>query len=220
GTPRCGRRCVFWAPRWSEIGIYCDRHVKIRVRCPTVASTAQRGNSMSLKFRFMQSNTELSWTIVGAAVAGFLLVGAGTRDARSEPGAFSALNGSWSGSGTIKKSNGASERIRCRFAFEPTDAVNLSLRLRCASDSYNFDLTAGVAYKGGAISGSWQESTRNMNGGISGHSASEGRQVQAVAQTIGVTSNITLITRGNHQSVSIETPGTEVPEIVVRLEKR
>jgi hypothetical protein len=175
---------------------------------------------MAFQFQLMQSNTKLSWAIAGAAVAGLLLVCAGTRDARSEPGPFSALNGSWSGAGTIKKSNGASERIRCRSAFEPAGTVNLSLRLRCASDSYNFDLTAGVAYQGGVISGSWQESTRNVNGSISGNSASEGRQVQAVAQTIGVTSNITLITRGNHQSVSIVTPGTEVPEITVSLEKR
>jgi hypothetical protein len=175
---------------------------------------------MTFRLQFMQSNTKLNWAIVGTAVAGLLLVGVDTRDARSEPGPFSALSGSWSGAGTIKKSNGGNERIRCRSAFEPTGAVNLSLRLRCASDSYNFDLTAGVAYQGGAISGSWQESTRNVNGGISGHSASEGRQVEAVAQTIGVTSNITLITRGNHQSVSILTPGTEVPEITVSLEKK
>jgi fermentation-respiration switch protein FrsA (DUF1100 family) len=175
---------------------------------------------MAMKFQFMQSNTGLNWAVVGAAVVGLLLAGAGARDARSEPGPFSALNGSWSGAGTIKKSNGASERIQCRSAFEPAGAANLSLRLRCASDSYNFDLTAGVAYQSGAISGSWQEATRNVGGGISGRSVSEGRQVQAVAQTIGVTSNITLITRGNHQSVSIVTPGTEVPEITISLEKK
>jgi hypothetical protein len=171
---------------------------------------------MALNFQFMQSKTQLIWT----AVAGLLLVGGDARPAQSEPGPFSALNGSWSGAGTIKKSNGASERIRCRSAFEPAGAVNLSLRLRCASDSYNFDLTAAVAYQGGAISGSWQESTRNVNGSISGHSASEGRQVQVVAQTIGLTSNITLTTRGNHQSVSIMTPGTDVAEIAISLEKK
>ena len=180
-----------------------------------------RGNLlMALQFHFMRSNTQLSWAIKAAAVAGLLLVGAGVRDARSEPGPFSALNGSWSGGGTIKKSNGTSERIRCRSAFETAGAANMSLRLRCASDSYNFDLTANVAYQGGTISGSWQEATRNVNGGISGRSASEGRQVQAVAQAPGVTSNITLTTRGNHQSVLIVTPGAEVPEITVSLEKK
>jgi hypothetical protein len=175
---------------------------------------------MVWQFQLMRSTPQFGFAINAAAVAGLLLLGAGIRDARSEPGPFSALQGSWSGAGTIKKSNGASERIRCRSAFETAGAANLSLRLRCASDTYNFDLTASVAYQGGAISGSWQETTRNVNGGISGHAASEGRQVQAVAQSPGVTSNITLTTRGNHQSVSIVTPGAEVPEITVSLEKR
>src|SRR6266852_8928363 len=175
---------------------------------------------MASNFQFMQSNTQLNRAIVGAMVAGLLLAGAGTRDAHSEPGPFSALNGSWSGAGTIKKSNGASERIRCRSAFEPAGAANLSIRLRCASDSYNFDLSANIAYQGGAISGSFQEATRSVVGGISGRSTGEGRQVQAVAQAPGVTSNITLTTRGNHQSVSIVTPGAEVSEITVSLERK
>lgn len=155
-----------------------------------------------------------------AAVLALLLASVGATDARSEPGPFAALTGSWSGGGTIKKSNGASERIRCRSAFEPSGATNLSLRLRCASDSYNFDLTANVAYQGGSISGSFQEATRSVVGGISGRAAGDGRQVQAVAQAPGITSNITMTTRGNHQSVSILTPGAEVPEISVSLEKR
>ena len=157
------------------------------------------------------------YSLGAAAVAGMLLLSAG--DARSEPGPFAALSGSWSGGGLIKKSNGTSERIRCRSAFEPV-AANLSLRLLCASDSYKFDLTASVAYQGGAISGSFQEATRSLVGGISGHSTGEGRQVQAVAQAAGVTSNITVTTRGSHQSVSIVTPGAEVPEITVSLDKR
>ena len=185
-----------------------------------VMSTEHGALLMVLQVQLIRSNPHFSWAIKAAAVAGLLLFGVGARDARSEPGPFSALNGSWSGGGTIRKSNGSSERIRCRSAFETTGAANLSLRLRCASDSYNFDLTANLAYQGGEISGSWQEATRNVVGGISGRSAGEGRQVQAIAQAPGVTSNITLTTRGNHQSVSILTPGAEVPEIIVSLEKK
>jgi|ERR1700678_4242781 hypothetical protein len=185
-----------------------------------VASAAHGALLMVWQFQFTQSNNLLNCALKAAAVAGLLLTGAGARDAQSEPGPFSALYGSWNGAGLIKKSNGASERIRCRSTYEAEGAANLSLRLRCASDSYNFDLSASVAYQGGAISGSWQETTRNVNGGISGRSASEGRQIQAVAQAIGVTANITLTTRGNHQSVLILTPGAEVPEITVSLDKR
>jgi hypothetical protein len=168
----------------------------------------------------MASQFQALCSFNAAVAAGLVLLCAGAGDARSEPGPFSALAGSWSGGGTIKKSNGGSERIRCRSAYEPAGAANLSLRLRCASDSYNFDLTASVAYQGGVISGSFQEATRNVGGGISGHATGEGRQVQAVAQAPGVTSNITVTTRGNHQSVLIVTPGTEVPEVAVSLEKK
>jgi hypothetical protein len=153
-----------------------------------------------------------------ALFAVLLLVGAG--EARSQGAPFSALAGSWSGGGTIKKSNGASERIRCRSAFEPSGSANLSLRMRCASDSYNIDLSAIVAYQGGSISGSWQETTRNVTGNISGQSSGGGSHVQAVASAPGVTSNITVTTRGNRQSVSIITPGAEVPEVTVSQERR
>lgn len=166
---------------------------------------------MALQFQALCS-------VAAAAVAGLLLFGAD--EARSQAGPFSALNGSWSGNGTIKRSNGGSERIRCRSAFEPSGGVNLSLRMRCASDSYNIDLSVSVAYQGGSISGSWQETTRNVAGGISGQSSGGGSHVQAVASAPGITSSITLTTRGNHQSVSIITPGSEVTEVLVSLEKR
>jgi len=165
---------------------------------------------MALQFQALCS-------VAAAAVAGLLFFGAD--EARSQAGPFSALNGSWSGSGTIKRANGGSERIRCRSAFEPSGG-NLSLRMRCASDSYNIDLSVSVAYQGGSISGSWQETTRNVAGGISGQSSGGGSRVQAVATAPGITSNITLTTRGNHQSVSIITPGGEVPEVMVSLERR
>jgi hypothetical protein len=166
---------------------------------------------MALQFQALCS-------FAAAMMAGVLLLGAD--EARSQAGPFSALSGSWSGAGTMKKSNGGNERIRCRSAFEPSGASGLNLRIRCASDSYNIDLGATVAYQGGSISGSWQESTRNVSGNISGQTTGGGSHVQAIASAPGVTSNITVTTHGNHQSVSIVTPGAEVPEIVVTQERK
>jgi hypothetical protein len=168
---------------------------------------------MALKFQALCS-------IAAAGVAGVLLCGAD--DAWSQgAGPFAALHGSWSGSGSIRKSNGGSERIRCRSAFEPSGgATSLSLRIRCASDSYNIDLTANVASQGGSFSGSWQEATRSVGGNISGQASGGGSHVQAVASGPGVTSNITVTTRGNHQSVSIVTPGADVPEVTVSQERK
>jgi hypothetical protein len=175
---------------------------------------------MALQFhllRFQVSKFPVLCSFAAAAVAAAFVFGAD--EARSQAGPFSALGGSWSGSGTIRKASGGSERIRCRSSYEPSGA-NLSLRIRCASDSYNIDLSASVAYQGGSVSGQWQESTRNVSGSISGQSSGGGSHVQAVAQAAGVTSSITVSTRGNHQSVSIVTPGADVPEVTVSQERR
>jgi hypothetical protein len=190
------------------------------MRLPWGAASAEHGAIvMALQFQVVKSRvlkSRVLCSVAAAAVAGVLFFGGD--DAWSQAGPFSALGGSWSGSGTIKKSSGGSERIRCRSSFQPS-GVNLSLQIRCASDSYNIDLSASVAYQGGSISGSWQEATRSVSGSISGQASGGGSLVSAVASG-PVTSNITVSTRGNHQSVSIITPGADVPEVSVSQERR
>jgi hypothetical protein len=166
----------------------------------------------------MRSNNRLICVAKAAALAAALGAVALPLTVQAAEGPFSALAGSWSGGGMIKKSNGTGERIRCRAAYEPQGAT-LGLRLRCASDSYNFDLTSQVSYQGGAITGSWQESTRAVTGGIQGTSAANGAQIKATTQAIGFSANITLTTKGTHQSVLILAPGAEVPEVTVGLER-
>jgi hypothetical protein len=171
----------------------------------------------ALKFDVLKFRTLCSFAAV--AVAGSLLVADGglSRVAWSQSAPFSALGGSWSGGGTIRKASGGSERIRCRATYSPS-GNSLSLHIRCASDSYNADLSASIASQGGAISGSWQESSRGVGGDLSGRVSGGGSSVHAVASG-PVTSTITVRTSGNHQSVSIHTPGTEVPEVVVSLSR-
>jgi hypothetical protein len=104
---------------------------------------------MSLQFQVMRVSQK-SNAFKLAAVAAALFMGAAAARAAPDAHPFSALTGQWSGGGLIKKSNGSSERIRCRSVYEPAASTQLQLRLRCASDSYNFDLSAVVAYEGGA----------------------------------------------------------------------
>jgi hypothetical protein len=206
----------------DEYGICCYLLHHLRTDRLMVASAAHGALLMALQFQSLQSNNQVNCALRAAAAAAMLGVVAAAAlplAAQAAEGPFSALAGSWSGGGMIKKSNGTGERIRCRAAYEPSGA-NLGLRLRCASDSYNFDLSAQVAYQGGTISGSWQEATRSVSGPIQGRSAGEGRQIQASTQAIGFSANISLNTKGNHQSVLIVAPGAEVPEVTVSLEKK
>lgn len=116
--------------------------------------------------------------------------------------AFDRLAGQWSGSGTIELSNGTHESIRCRAVYDVLgDQRKLQLNIRCASDSFNFDLRASANYSAGVITGNWSESTRNAAGTISGRA--EGDRFQVVAKASSFAASLTVITHGARQSVSI-----------------
>ena len=116
---------------------------------------------------------------------------------------FQKLAGHWSGNGKIELSNGTEEPIRCRAAYDVLEQQNnLQLNIRCASQSYSFDLRASATYAAGAITGTWSEATRNAAGTISGKA--DGDRFQVVARGPSFTASLTLVTRGNRQSVTIQ----------------
>jgi len=122
--------------------------------------------------------------------------------------------GSWSGSGKIVVSNGASERIRCRGTYRPSEA-GLSLSLRCASDSYKFELSSDITYEAGNISGSWNEASRGVTGSLSGKATAT--HIEASTQAVGFTASLSIALRGNSQSVVIRSPGSEISEVSVSM---
>jgi hypothetical protein len=120
----------------------------------------------------------------------------------AQSGPFAGMAGVWSGGGTVMLDDGSSERIRCRATYAVgAGGSGLNLTLTCASDSYKFDLRANVVSDRGALSGTWSESSRGVNGNLEGRGANGNFQV--VASSPGFNSNISLTTRGNKQSVVI-----------------
>jgi hypothetical protein len=117
-------------------------------------------------------------------------------------GPFAALAGSWSGGGTVELANGTTERLRCRASYDVLqDGRQLQLNIRCASDSYNFDLRSSVENDGGNVSGTWSEATRNVAGLLSGKAA--GRRID-VSVTGPISIGVSLTTSGSSQSVVIK----------------
>jgi hypothetical protein len=117
-------------------------------------------------------------------------------------GAFAGMSGVWSGGGTVTLDDGSTERIRCRATYAVGAGGNgLQQTLTCASDSYKFNLSSNVTAQGSAVSGTWSEASRNINGAIEGRSSPG--VVQVVATAPGFSANISLTTRGNKQSVVI-----------------
>jgi hypothetical protein len=149
-------------------------------------------------------------------LAGALLAAVPTGAQSAKP--FDGLAGSWSGTGVVTLGSGDKERIRCRVTYDLNNNGNsVEQDLRCASDSYKFDLSANINYVNGAISGFWSETNRKQNGTITGR-ATPG-EIQALAETPGFSAFLTLVTRGNQQSVKIESKSTEITEVAITLRK-
>nr|WP_091976965.1 MULTISPECIES: hypothetical protein [Bradyrhizobium] len=118
----------------------------------------------------------------------------------AQSGPFAGLAGNWSGGGTVTLDDGSRERIRCRASYQVA-GTRMTMALTCASDAYKFNLAANVVDEGGAVSGNWSESGRNVSGVLQGRGG--GGNFQIVAATAGFNSNISLRTAGNKQIVTM-----------------
>jgi hypothetical protein len=123
---------------------------------------------------------------------------------------FNAMAGTWSGGGVISTSDGQREPLRCRAAYDVAGGgEQLRLNLTCASASYKFDLASEVEYRGGAISGSWTEASRNASGTLSGRAAGD-----------RFSANLSLTTRGGRQTVSILPQGGDITSVSLSMNRR
>ncbi len=121
----------------------------------------------------------------------------------AQSGPFAGMAGNWSGRGTVTLDDGSTERIRCRAIYAVgAGGTGLNQSLTCASDSYKFNLASNVVAQGGALSGTWSESSRGISGNLEGRGANGNFQV--LASSPGFNANISLTTRGNKQSVVIK----------------
>ena len=148
-----------------------------------------------------------------------VLISLSALQGRAAPaGPFAGMAGSWSGVGNLTMTNGGQEQLRCRANYRVGgNGSAMQLGLRCASDSYNFNLVGDVESDGRAVSGSWSETTRNANGTVSGRV--DGNRIQVVARSNIFSAGLSLVTRGNRQSVAIQPQGTEVSEVSITLAK-
>jgi hypothetical protein len=142
--------------------------------------------------------------IRAAGVGAVLMLSATAGHAQSSP--FAGFNGTWSGNGTVSLSDGSTERIRCKADYKVDDSgTGLKQNLRCASDSYKFELSSDVTSQGNRISGNWSEASRNVFGNLQGTAG--GGQIDVFVEAAGFAANLTLRTTGNRQTVQISSKG-------------
>ena len=139
-----------------------------------------------------------------AGIGAVLMLSATAGHAQSGP--FAGFSGTWSGNGTVSLSDGSTERIRCKADYKVDGSgTGLKQNLRCASDSYKFELSSDVTSQGNRISGNWSEASRNVFGNLQGTAG--GGQIDVFVEAAGFAANLTLRTTGNRQTVQISSKG-------------
>jgi hypothetical protein len=156
----------------------------------------------------------IAFAVAGAAALAFAALPAPVQ-ASSSP--FQALSGSWAGGGTLTMASGTKERLRCRARYDVNGGGSaVDLRLRCASDSFTFELQSNVAHSNSAVSGTWTETTRHVGGSIEG--SARGNRINV--RVSGVISALLAVnTNANQQSISIEAPGTEMAMVAISMNR-
>ena len=118
----------------------------------------------------------------------------------AQSGPFAGMAGGWAGGGTVTLDDGSRERIRCRASYAVA-GPSMNMTLTCASDAYKFNLQASVVDQGGAVSGTWSESSRGISGNLQGRGG--GGNFEVLASAAGFNANISLRTAGNKQSIGM-----------------
>ena len=152
---------------------------------------------------------------MGAVCVAFTLF-VGSPSAHAQSGMFTSLAGEWSGAGTILVADGGSERIRCRASYKvDASGANMDQVLRCASDSYRFELTSNVRSSGGSLYGNWSEASRNINGTLEGRGSNGSFEV--LVQANGFAASLLLRASGNKQSIVISSQNTDLRGVNINL---
>jgi hypothetical protein len=151
---------------------------------------------------------------MGGALALAFVLASGPGHAQSGP--FAQLAGAWGGTGTIKLTDGGTERIRCKASYDLVSANNVTLNLTCASDSYKFVLLGNMLATGGAITGNWTEQTRSVAGTVSGRVA--GNQI-SVTTSGALNASLSLTSAGATQSIVLRSQGTSIQQMSISMKR-
>jgi len=129
-----------------------------------------------------------------------------------------SMAGRWSGTGSMKPSDGPREKIQCKVAYDvKRPGKSIKLDLKCASDAYKLMLSANIEQDGDNISGNWFESEWRQGGKIIG--TSSGDLVEARIEGNTVAALVTIRTTANRQWFVMDAPGSWVSQVSIELKR-
>ena len=132
-------------------------------------------------------------------------------------GPFRPFLGSWRGTGEITTQDSRKEPISCRATYEGDDEQSLTISLVCASDAFRINIESNVTEEGGALRGEWRETTRGVQGDVSGQIGRGDFEGQVTAG--GVTVGMSIRVSGRRQAVSIRPSAGDIQGVDIVLSK-
>jgi hypothetical protein len=121
-------------------------------------------------------------------------------------GPFSALVGTWTGTGTARLEGGKSEKLSCKGYYSGSGGSELKLNIICANASTKVELRSVLKYAGGKVTGTWEERNYNQTGTITG--SADDSKMRRTSGGGGLTGSLSVSIGGATQSVSLSTQGS------------
>lgn len=131
----------------------------------------------------------------------FATATASTNADESSP--FTPLLGRWVGEGKLGVKDSPPEIVKCRVTYiAGEDSNHLKQNIRCATAGGSIEVLSAVAHNNGQLSGTWAETTHNINGDMTGQVTPRGFRV--VVKGGDLAANMDIILRNGKQIVEIQ----------------
>jgi len=165
----------------------------------------------------LRSRNGFSSSLASIGIAAALIFMLSVPESVASP--FSGMGGAWAGAGRVTMRDGTSEPIKCKATYKVGNSgTELNQVLRCASDSYKFNVRSDIEADGNTLTGGWTETTYNLVGTFTGKS--KGAKIEGKVRGSGLLVGVALLTNGSSQRVRILSQGTEMREVNLNLKKR
>jgi hypothetical protein len=120
-----------------------------------------------------------------------------------EASPFVSLAGRWTGEGRLGLQDSPPETVKCRATYFITDGKDeLKQNIRCATAGGNIEVQSAIQNAGGQLTGTWKETTHNIEGELTGQVTPNGFRITVKSSDLAA--NMDIIVKADKQIVEIQ----------------
>lgn len=138
-----------------------------------------------------------------AAMSGAMMLVTPNVVVAQEASPFAPLAGRWTGEGRLGLKDSPPETVKCRATYFISDSQNeLKQTIRCATAGGSIEVLSEIQNAAGELTGSWKETTRNLEGQLTGSVKPSGFRI--VVKGGDITANMDILVKANKQIIEIQ----------------